>query len=161
MVTVVSSAVVLVAASVVVRDAAAQAGISVGAGVGGALNERRFIPTAARELNHLLAFVGLGVPVIPLELRGELMLRDDYTGGVQRAWIATAVYRFPLPVITPYAQLGYGDYNFGDPARSKLSYGMGVRVNLGGAGLFAEGIHNRRMDADLFTAGFSLRVGGK
>jgi hypothetical protein len=159
--TVVTTGLALAAAAVFARTADAQGGLTFGAGVGGVLNERRDIPTTSRDLNHGLAFVGLSLPTLPLELRGDLLLRDDRTSGQQRAVIASALFNVPLPLVTPYAHAGWGDYNFGDPSRDKWSYGVGLRLNLGAAGLFAEGTHYQRMDTDLVTAGLTVCVGGR
>jgi hypothetical protein len=140
--------------------ASAQAGITIGAGLGAVLNERRDLPDNFDDLNHKLAFIALRLPFLPVEFRGEGLWPDDPSRSGARAYIASAVFSIPLVIVTPYAQVGWGDYNFGDPDRSKWSAGIGARLHLGSFGIFAEATRYNRMNTDLITGGLFLRTGG-
>ena len=139
--------------------AAAQAGLRIGGALGAVLNERRDLPTEVDDISHKLAFVQLKLPLFPVALRGEGLWPDDPTADGARAFIASAVLEIPLMIVTPYAQAGWGDYNFGDPDRSKWSAGIGARLNLGNFGIFAEATRYNRMNTDLISAGLSLSLG--
>ena len=146
------------AATTLASSANAQ-GLTIGAGLGGVLNERRELPSTFDDLSHKMAFVSLRLPLVPLELRGEGLWPKDPTDSDPRAYIASAVLAIPLVIVTPYAQAGWGDYNFGDPDRSKWSAGIGARLNLGSLGIFAEATRYNRMNTDLITGGLSLSLG--
>ena len=148
-----------IALTATAQSATAQ-GLTIGAGMGAVLNERRDLPTEVDDLSHKLAFLSLRLPMMPLEIRGEGLWPDDPTDDGPRAFIASAVLSIPLVIVTPYAQAGWGDYNFGDPERSKWSAGIGARLNLGALGIFVEATRYNRMNTDLITGGLSLRTGG-
>ena len=147
------------AATSVARDASAQ-GITIGAGLGGVLNERRELPSSFDDLTHKMAFVSLRLPLLPVEVRGEGMWPKDPTQSGARAYIVSGVLSIPLVIVTPYAQAGWGDYNFGDPDRSKWSAGLGARLNLGSLGIFVEATRYNRMNTDLITGGLTFSTGG-
>ena len=107
-----------------------------------------------------MRFAQLKLPIIPFAIRGEGMWPKDPTGSGARAYIVSGVLSIPFVIVTPYAQAGWGDYNFGDPSRSKWSAGLGVRLNLGSLGIFAEATRYNRMNTDLITGGLSLSLGG-
>jgi hypothetical protein len=151
---------VLLASAASASLARAQGPLTIGAGLGAVLNERREIPASFDDIEHKLVFVSLRLPLTPLELRGEAMWPDDPTNADAHAFIASGVFSIPLGPITPYAQAGWGDYNFGDPSRSKWSAGIGARLQLGMLGIFAEATRYNRMDTDLITAGLTLQPGG-
>lgn len=135
--------------------------VTIGAGLGGVLNERRDLPDELDDLNHKLAFASLKLPMIPLALRVEGLWPDDPTNDNARAIIGSAVLEIPLVIVTPYAQAGWGDYNFGDPDREKWSLGLGARLNLGTLGIFVEATRYNRMPTDLISAGLALSFGAK
>jgi hypothetical protein len=150
--------VAILAATATARDAAAQ-GLTIGGGLGAVLNERRDLPTTFDDVSHKMAFVSLRLPLVPLEIRGEGLWPDDPTNSDPRAYIASAVLAIPIVIVTPYAQAGWGDYNFGDPDRSKWSAGIGARLNLGNLGIFAEATRYNRMNTDLITGGLTISFG--
>jgi hypothetical protein len=141
------------------RPAEAQATLTIGAGLGAVLNDRTELPTSMDDVSHKLAFASLRVPLMPVEVRGEAMWPSAPYADGSRAYIVSAVLALPLPVVTPYAQAGWGDYNFGDPTREKWSVGIGARLNLGTLGIFAEATRYNRIDTDLITAGLTLSAG--
>ncbi len=151
--------VAVLAATSLARDASAQ-GLTIGAGLGGVLNERRDLPSSFDDLSHKMAFASLRLPLLPVEVRGEGMWPNDPTESGARAYIVSGVLSIPLVLVTPYAQAGWGDYNFGDPARSKWSAGLGARLNLGSMGIFVEATRYNRMNTDLITGGLTLSLGG-
>jgi hypothetical protein len=137
--------------------AEAQLGVTVGVGAGGFLESERQPPTTLEELNHRVIFASLRVPVLPVELRGELMWPEQRTDQKERAYVVSAVYSIPLLFLTPYAQAGWGDYNYGDPSRSRLSMGIGARLHVGPTGFFAEATRYHRLGRDIVTAGVILQ----
>jgi hypothetical protein len=136
------------------------AGLTIGAGMGAILNENRDLPDDFDDLTHKLGFVSLRIPMFPIGLRAEGLWPGDPFEDGPRAFIASGVLALPLPVLSPYAQLGWGDYNFGDPERSKWSAGVGVQLNLGTLGIFVEATRYNRMNTDLITGGLTFRTGG-
>jgi hypothetical protein len=148
-----------VASMALSRQADAQASLTVGAGLGTVLNDRTELPTNMDDVSHKLAFLSLHVPVLPIGVRGEAMWPSAPFADGSRAYIVSAVLSLPLPLVTPYAQAGWGDYNFGDPEREKWSAGIGARLNFGTLGIFAEATRYNRIDTDLITAGLTLSTG--
>lgn len=149
------------AAALTGRSAQAQgAGLTIGGGFGTLLGESRNISTNPDDYNHRLIFATLRLPLTGLELRGERLWPDLPAHEEARAWVGSVVLSFPLGPIVPYAMAGWGDYNFGDPDRSRWSAGFGTRLNLGSIGLFAEASRYNRLESDLFTAGLLVHLGG-
>ena len=100
---------------------------------------------------HVQAYLGFGVPLVPLKARVEGLHASfpgrSLTGVVPPDVRATGasvslVYDLPVPVVTPYALGGVGYYGteVADVSRSNMGWnaGAGVRLRLGGVGVFAE-----------------------
>lgn len=121
------------------RPAAAQAGISLGAAVGGRWQDGKL---SGDEL-HGLVYLRLGVPLVPYGARGDLLIFEGAESDREIALIGSAVLSLNAPLIQPYAIVGIGKYGFGDISTTGVSFGAGVRVG-GRRGLFLE---NRRHDA--------------
>ena len=96
----------------------------------------------------------LDLPMLPFALRGDVMLAGgDWRNG-RRNLVASAVLPLRLPVITPYAMGGYGIYDWGKAGEQRgLSYGAGVRLQLGGIGVFGQVQHHRPLDRSVGTLG--------
>lgn len=120
------------------RPAAAQAGISLGAGVGGTWRDGKL----SGDNLHGLAYVRLGFPLVPYGARGDFLVFDQPGAGTELALIGSGILSLNAPLIQPYAIVGIGKYGFGDNNTTGVSFGAGVRVG-GRRGLFLE---NRRHD---------------
>jgi hypothetical protein len=127
-------------------------GVGGGTGVG-----RRNGPAAAESHAHALGYLQIGVPLFPLAIRGDAMLLREGTGGGPVAVSSSAVLRLPLPVVSPYVTVGYGQYGTGDRRVNGWSAGAGVRVKLPVLpGVFGEVRRHQRLGRDLVTVGLSF-----
>ena len=126
------------------------AGVGAGAGVG-----RRNGAAAAASHAHALGYLQLGAPLLPVAVRGDALLIGKSTGGGPIALIGSAVFSAPLPVVTPYATVGWGQYGIGGDARMRgWSAGVGVRAKLPVLpGAFGEVRRFQRLGRDLATVG--------
>lgn len=111
--------------------------------------------------------VGFGVPIIPVALRADgqfarFPAEGDVDGHLQiMSGTLNAVINLPTPVLTPYLIGGVGFYNgkieageFESEGETDMgvNVGGGIRLGLGGLGVFAEArLHN------IFTEGESTR----
>jgi hypothetical protein len=102
--------------------------------------------------------VQLGVPLLPVSLRGDVLLIGKGTTGGPVALTANAVVSLPIPVVTPYLTGGWGSYGLaGGTARSGVSAGAGVRVKLPVLpGVFGEVRRHHGLGRDLLTVGVIL-----
>jgi hypothetical protein len=83
--------------------------------------------------------VQVGLPIIPVAVRGDLLLFGGKYHPDALAYVANAVLQMRLRVIQPYAILGRGRYATSLTKRTTgLNYGAGVRLGLGRFGIFAE-----------------------
>ncbi|MBK6306290.1 MAG: hypothetical protein IPF87_05240 [Gemmatimonadetes bacterium] len=98
--------------------------------------------------------VQLDLPLFPVALRGDVTFAGgDFREG-RRNVIASAVVPLRLPVIQPYAMAGYGIYDWGKGGEERgLSYGAGVRLQLGGLGLFGQLRRHEPLDRSVATLG--------
>lgn len=98
--------------------------------------------------------VQLDLPLLPVALRGDVTFAGaDFRQG-RRNVIASAVLPLRLPVIQPYAMAGYGIYDWGKAGEDRgLSYGAGVRLQLGGFGIFGQVRRHEPIDRSIGTIG--------
>lgn len=98
--------------------------------------------------------VQLDVPVLPVALRGDISFGgSDFSRGTRNV-SASVIAPLRLPVIQPYAMLGYGVYDWGkDDEFRGISYGAGLRLQLGGLGLFAQVRRHEKLDRSMGTLG--------
>lgn len=98
--------------------------------------------------------VQLDVPVLPVALRGDISFAgSDFARGTRNV-SASVIAPLRLPVIQPYAMLGYGIYDWGKDAEFRgISYGAGLRLQLGSLGLFAQVRRHEKLDRSMGTLG--------
>jgi hypothetical protein len=132
----------------------AQKPISVGIGGGTGFGSRN---SAEGTFSHALAFAELHLPLIPLGVRGDAMFMTSSKSGALSLG-ANAVYRLPIPIVTPYATAGYGLYGVGSSSRTGgWAVGAGLRVGVpGGPGLFGEVRRHERLRRDVVTLGLAF-----
>jgi hypothetical protein len=96
----------------------------------------------------------LDLPLLPVALRGDVSFAGgDFRQG-RRNVIASAVLPLRLPVIQPYAMAGYGIYDWGKALEDRgISYGAGVRLQLGGFGVFGQVRRHEPIDRSIGTIG--------
>ncbi|HEY7567595.1 MAG TPA: hypothetical protein VH762_08480 [Gemmatimonadaceae bacterium] len=133
------------------RPAAAQAGISLGAGVGSSWHDSKI---SSDDL-HGLVYLRLGLPLVPYGARGDFLVFDAPDAGTEMALIGSAVMSLNAPLIQPYALLGIGKYGFGDNSQSGFSFGAGVRIG-GKRGLFVEGRRHDPINRTLLSLGIAF-----
>lgn len=134
------------------RAVHAQGLISVGAGVGSGINDRKKNETGTGA--HAAAYVQLHVPVFPVALRAGVMYTKTAFPGT--ALMLDAVYLAPIPVVSPYAMAGYGKYGLGNNVTANgWNAGVGVRVRTPVVALFVEGKRHQRIGRDMLTIGVS------
>lgn len=108
------------------------------------------------SLHKLDAYGGvqLDVPVLPVALRGDISFGgSDFSRGTRNV-SASVIAPLRLPIIQPYAMLGYGIYDWGKEAEFRgISYGAGLRLQLGGLGLFAQVRRHQKLDRSIGTLG--------
>ena len=128
-------------------------GVGGGAGIG-----RHNGPAADASHAHVLAFAQLGLPLLPVAVRGDALLIGKGTGGGPLALSLNAVGRLPLPIVTPYVTAGWGQSGVGGDTRTRgWSAGLGVRVKLPVLpGVFGEVRRHQRLGRDLATVGLVL-----
>ncbi|MEO6446154.1 MAG: hypothetical protein ABIZ91_19130 [Gemmatimonadaceae bacterium] len=108
------------------------------------------------DLNNLDAYgaLQLDMPLFPVALRADINFAgSDFQRG-RRNVIASAVLPLRLPVIQPYAMLGYGIYDWGKANEERgISYGGGVRLQLGAFGIFAQARRHDSLKQSIGTVG--------
>ena len=128
------SALVAVAASVPVT-AAAQSGITLWAGAGGASTDGTV--TFGKEAKQL--GVQLGLPILPVAVRGDALLFGNDFDTDALSYNVNAVVQMRLPVVSPYGIIGRGKYAIApDQKETGWNMGGGVRLGLGRFGVFGE-----------------------
>lgn len=146
----------LAAALLTARPATAQGFVSLGVG-GGTGVGRHDGPTADASHAHALVYVRLGVPLLPIAVRGDALLLGGGTAGNPLSATANAVLSAPIPIVTPYLLLGYGTYGIGHRGGGSTtgwSAGAGARAKLPLLpGVFAEVRRHQRLGRDLATVG--------
>jgi len=144
--------VVLVAAALPVAAVAQARPISLWLGAGRQVAH----DSVSFSLHKLDAYGGvqLDVPVLPVALRGDISFAgSDFSRGTRNVG-ASVVAPLRLPIVQPYAMLGYGIYDWGKEAEFRgISYGAGVRLQLGGLGLFAQVRRHEKLDRSIGTLG--------
>ena len=106
---------------------------------------------------HALGYVLLHPPLFPVALRGDALFSKTSTSGTALSLIGDVVFLAPLPIVQPYALVGYGRYGVGkDGQSSGANAGIGVRVHLSSLSVFGEARRHQRISHDLLTIGISL-----
>lgn len=96
----------------------------------------------------------LDVPLLPVALRGDISIAGSDLARGTRNVSTSVIAPLRLPVIQPYAMLGYGIYDWGKAAETRgISYGAGLRLQLGGMGLFAQVRRHEKLDRSMGTIG--------
>jgi hypothetical protein len=149
---------VALAAALTVPTAAARAQLlSAGIGGGAAVGSRNS-RQASSDYAHALGYVQLGVPLLPVAVRGDALVTKQSTGGGPLALSVNAVGSLPIPIVTPYVTAGWGQYGIGGDLRTRgWSVGLGVRAKLPVLpGVFAEVRRHQRLGRDLATVGLTF-----
>ena len=96
----------------------------------------------------------LDMPLLPFAVRGDIEFAgSDFRKG-RRNVTASAIVPLRLPIVQPYAMLGYGIYDWGNTNEERgVSYGAGVRLQLGGLGLFAQARRHEPLKRSIGTIG--------
>jgi len=132
----------------------AQGVVSAGVGIGGAVGDRH--KDLAEHGRHGAAYVQLRVPVFPIALRIDALLKKNPSDQFTTALLADAVYVLPIPFVQPYALAGYGKYGVGkDGEISGWNAGVGMRIRTPVAAIYAEARRHQRLNRDLLTVGIS------
>lgn len=106
-----------------------------------------------RELDAYGA-VQLDVPLLPVALRADASIGGGDARNGTRNVSASAILPLRLPLVQPYAMLGYGIYDWGRALEQRgVSYGAGVRLQLGGLGLFGQVRRHQPLDRSIGTVG--------
>jgi hypothetical protein len=137
--------------------ASAQGFLSLGVGAGTGVG-RHDGPTAEASHAHAQAYLQLGAPLLPVAVRGDALVMGNGTAGHLFSVAANAVVSLPIPIVTPYATLGWGTYGMGQSGGGKSttgwSAGVGARAKLPLIpGIFAEVRRHQRLGRDLATVG--------
>ena len=163
----------LAAAAALAAPAPASAQLELGVGGGPSFPSQRLNDEADPGW-HAQGSLWLGVPVLPVGLRGDVLWQtfpDDVNGDFrQLAGFASAVAELPSPVIRPYGLVGVGLVKHTGPGEDHPGHvhvdeddtdvgfqvGAGVRLGLLGLNAFAEA---RWVDMGEDHAGVPLTVG--
>lgn len=144
-----------VAAGVAFLPAAAhaQSGMSVWAGLGYASTEGNVtLGKSAKQIG-----VQVGLPVLPLAIRGDVLLFGGKYEFDALAFNANAVLQMRSRLIQPYAIVGVGRYATSlTSKRSGANYGAGARVGLGRFGVFAEMRRHAPIGRNVTTVGVTF-----
>ncbi len=132
--------------------ASAQAGISLGAAVGSTWSGGSF---QFDDERHGLVYLRLGVPLMPYGARGEFLVYDAAGQDYDSAVIASGILSLSMPLIQPYAMVGYGRYGMRSTDDDGVSFGAGVRIG-GRRGVFIEGRRHEPIDRSLFSIGIAF-----
>ncbi|MEP7384545.1 MAG: hypothetical protein ABI910_22920 [Gemmatimonadota bacterium] len=98
--------------------------------------------------------VQLDIPLLPVALRGDISFAGSALSSGTRNVSTSVILPLRLPIIQPYAMLGYGIYDWGKSAEARgISYGAGVRLQLGGLGVFAQVRRHEVLDRSMGTLG--------
>lgn len=130
----------------------AQGLLSAGFGLGGGVGDRN--RNTGGNGAHALGFVQLHPPLLPVALRVDGLVSKADVGGTGAALLGNAVFIAPVPVVQPYAVLGYGRYGIGkSDGVSGWNAGVGARVRIPAFSIFVEARHHQRVGRDLLTIG--------
>lgn len=144
-----------VAAGVATLPAAtlAQSGPSVWAGLGYASTEGNVtLGKSAKQIG-----VQVGLPVVPLAIRGDVLLFGGKYELDALSFNANAVLQMRARIIQPYAIAGVGRYATSlTSRRSGANYGAGARVGLGRLGVFAEMRRHAPIGRNVTTVGVTF-----
>ncbi|MBK6489661.1 MAG: hypothetical protein IPF98_23030 [Gemmatimonadetes bacterium] len=98
--------------------------------------------------------IQLDLPILPVALRADVSFAGSGIAGGRRNVTTSAILPLRLPVVQPYAMLGYGTTDWGKSSeRRGISYGAGVRLQLGGFGAFGQARRYQRVDRTIGTIG--------
>ena len=106
---------------------------------------------------HAMAALQAGVPLIPIAVRGELMLDAPFSGHGGADLIADVLLKETILVVEPYLIGGVGRYRIGtDHGKSGVNAGAGLRAGLGRLGAFAEIRRHAALSATIVTVGVTF-----
>lgn len=129
------SAVLAATLALPVRQAGAQEGVTIWAGMGGASQDGSMV--FGRDAKQL--GIQLSLPVVPVALRADALLFGSRFDAEALSYTAELVFQMRLPVVQPYGLLGRGRYSDGPTTTVRgFNYGGGARVGMGRFGVFAE-----------------------
>jgi opacity protein-like surface antigen len=134
--------------------AAAQAGVSLWAGIGG--SREAGVSTFAKDAKQLGA--QLTVPLIPLALRADALLLGNNFDTDNLSYNVNAVAVMQLPLVQPYALAGRGKYVIAPntPKESGWNYGAGVRLGVARLGAFVEMRRHDPLKRTIMTLGVTF-----
>jgi hypothetical protein len=133
----------------------AQGLVSAGVGIGGGVGDRNRDNSGSDV--HALGFVQVHPPLIPVAVRVDALFSKVPSDGAALSLMGDAVFIAPLPVVQPYALVGYGRYGVGrDGVASGWNAGVGVRLRLPAFALFGEARRHQKISRDLLTIGVVL-----
>ena len=130
-----------------------QSGLSVWAGLGYASTEGNVtLGKSAKQIG-----VQVGLPVIPLAIRGDVLLFGGKYELDALSFNANVVLQMRSRLIQPYAIAGVGRYATSlTSRRSGSNYGAGARVGLGRLGVFAEIRRHAPVGRNVTTVGVTF-----
>lgn len=112
-----------------------------------------------RSLRNVDVAAGLQLeaPLLPVAIRADVSVASqgggDFADGRRNA-IVSAVVPLRLPLVQPFAMAGYGVYDWGRPLeRRGVSYGAGLRLQLGSLGVFGQVRRHEPLDRSIGTVG--------
>ncbi len=133
-------------------SASAQSPLSIWGGIGRPVTR----DSVSLSLKNIDAYgaLQLDIPLLPFAVRADIEFAgSDFKKG-QRNVTASAIIPLRLPIVQPYAMLGYGIYDWRKANEDRgVSYGAGVRLQLGSLGLFAQARRHESLKRTVGTVG--------
>ena len=109
------------------------------------------------KTSQVSAGLQLDVPLFPIALRAEAQAAGSGVFKSPRSYLLNAVLPLRLPGLQPYAIAGYGVYSYGKTAEVRgVNYGGGVRLGVGGVGLYGEVRRHGELKRTVATVGLVL-----
>lgn len=114
------------------------------------------LPMTLRN-TELYAAVQLDVPLLPIGVRGDVSFAGGDLRDGRRDATASAIFPLRLPIVQPYAMVGYGVYDYGSDLEERgVSYGGGVRLGITRLGIFAQLRRHQPLDRTIGTIGLTF-----
>ena len=114
---------------------------------------RDSVSFALRNLDAYGA-IQVDLPILPFALRADVSVAGSGLAGGRRNLTTSAIFPLRFPIVQPYGMLGFGTTDWGkDSERRGVIYGAGVRVQLGGLGLFGQARRYQKVDHTIGTLG--------
>ena len=150
---IVAGAAGLTSAMLTAEPAAAQAGLSMWAGIGG--SRESGVSTFAKDTKQLGA--QLSVPLVPLAVRADAMLQGSDLDIDNVSYNVNAVAVMQLPLVQPYGLLGRGRYALAPNVKETgWNYGAGVRAGVARLGVFVEMRRHQPLQRTITTLGVTF-----